>query len=229
MTEDWFRSPGWDDDARGDYERRLARARPHNRPQYLKIKALALRDAGQPEAAAELLHRALETPGVYAFEAAHVTELLGDLRRQAGGVAGAERLYRQLLADGPSPNGTSGSITISLAELLIEHAPGDQAAAEAAALLKDWENVPQLQFDSQLFRWHVAHARLALRVGDHDLARRSAGVALELSARGPQLPRHPTVGLVVTDDNTLAWLQGLLTPDPGPRKRWSRPRGRPDS
>jgi hypothetical protein len=46
MAEDWFRTPGWDDGAREDFERRLARARPHNRPQYLKIRALALREAG---------------------------------------------------------------------------------------------------------------------------------------------------------------------------------------
>ncbi|MGO8956786.1 MAG: hypothetical protein ACLQFR_05360 [Streptosporangiaceae bacterium] len=44
MTGEWFRSPAWDESARADFEVRLSRARPHNRQQYLLIKALALRD-----------------------------------------------------------------------------------------------------------------------------------------------------------------------------------------
>jgi len=54
------------------------------------------------------------------------------------------------------------------------------------------------------------------------------GTVLELAAREPQLKRHPTVGLVDTDEDTLAWLQGL-TRDPGPCNRWSWPHGRSES
>ena len=43
MGVDWFRSPDWDEPARTAFEARLARARPRNRQQYLRIKGLALR------------------------------------------------------------------------------------------------------------------------------------------------------------------------------------------
>ena len=56
------------------FKRRLARARSHNRPRYLKIKAFVLREAGQLQAAVELLHRALDAPGICAFEVVNVTD-----------------------------------------------------------------------------------------------------------------------------------------------------------
>lgn len=74
MPTDWFRTPDWDAVARDDFERRLARARPYNRPQYLKIKAIALREDGQTDASRAMLHRALDDPNIYNFEAACVTE-----------------------------------------------------------------------------------------------------------------------------------------------------------
>jgi hypothetical protein len=55
--EDWFRSPAWDQAARAEFELRLARARDHNRPQYLRIKGLALREAGLVDAARVLWQR----------------------------------------------------------------------------------------------------------------------------------------------------------------------------
>ncbi len=39
----------WDEAARADFEARLARARPHNRQQYLRIKGLSLRAAGHAD------------------------------------------------------------------------------------------------------------------------------------------------------------------------------------
>lgn len=57
---EWFRTSDWDDDARAEFEKRLGRARDHNRPQYLRIKALALRDAGDKQAAGSLLRRVLD-------------------------------------------------------------------------------------------------------------------------------------------------------------------------
>ncbi len=218
MPTDWFRTPDWDAAARDEFERRLARARPHNRPQYPKIKALALRDADETEPARALLHRALAEPGVYDFEAAHVTELLGDLSREDGDGDEAEARYRHVLATWPTLKGTSGSIEISLAELLVDRG-GNQPAEEAMRLLDTWLARPQLQFDSQLFRWHLALIRLSLRAGDEETVQRAANTALTLAARGPQLPRHKTVGLVTTDEATLRWLRDLAE-GPGRPRRW---------
>ena len=225
MPTDWFRLPEWDAAARDDFERRLARARPYNRPQYLKIKAIALREAGQTDASQGLLHRALDDPNIYDFEAAGVTELLGDLSRKAGDRADAEQKYRHVLATWPTMNGTSGSVEISLVEVLAEK-QGNDAIDEGLRLLDTWLARPQLQFDSQLFRWHVALIRLSQRIGDEETVQRAATTALTLASRGPQLPRHKTVGLVTTDEATLHWLRNLAE-GRGPTRRWPRFRRRP--
>lgn len=125
MPDDWFRSPDWDAAARDDFERRLARARTYNRPQYLKIKAIALREAGQTDASRGLLDRALDDPNIYDFEAAYVTELLGDLSGEVGERDEAEQRYRHVLTTWPTLNGTSGSVEISLAEVLAEKQGSD--------------------------------------------------------------------------------------------------------
>jgi hypothetical protein len=60
VSDDWFRTGRWNDEERAAFEARLARARSYNRPQYLKIKAAALREAGMPAVAVELLNRVLD-------------------------------------------------------------------------------------------------------------------------------------------------------------------------
>jgi hypothetical protein len=66
-------------------------------------------------------------------------------------------------------------------------------------------------FNNDLFRWNVALARVAVSLGDVETQRQAARTALSLADRGPQLPRHPTVGLVNTDKPTLTWLRRLAT------------------
>lgn len=50
VADDWFRSPAWDEAARADFEARLGHARPGNWQQYLGIKGVSLRAAGNVEA-----------------------------------------------------------------------------------------------------------------------------------------------------------------------------------
>jgi hypothetical protein len=206
VSEEWFRSPGWDETACEDFERRLARARVSNRPQYLRVKALALRDCGQSKAAKALLLRILDYPGVYAFEVAFTNELLGDLASQDGDPALAEEYYRRVLQE-PSLNGTTGDVEVSLAELLIGE--GGARTSEALELLNSWLARPGMKFDNQLFRWHLALIHAAEQTGDRNTVHKAANTALELAARGPQLPRHKDVGLVRPDASTLRRLRKL--------------------
>jgi hypothetical protein len=67
----------------------------------------------------------------------------------------------------------------------------------------------QMRSDHVLFRWHLVRIRLAEALGDRETIRRAARTALELVGRGPQLPRHPDVGLVRTDKATLKRLRKL--------------------
>jgi hypothetical protein len=57
---EWFRSGDWSSDAQQDFETRLGRARARNRAQYLRIKAVALIDAGNLDAATSLLRRVVD-------------------------------------------------------------------------------------------------------------------------------------------------------------------------
>lgn len=207
MATDWFRSPDWSPAAQEDFERRLARARPYNRWQYLRIKGLALHDAGLPDAARTLWLRILDGEGDDGFERPSVLEHLGDLHKDSD-PAEAERYYRMLLAEYPTLTRTTGTAEISLAELLIDK--GDQASLEEAGrLLDSWLDREPVKFPNVLFRWHLALIRIAQATGDQETVRRCARTALELAARGPLFPRHKDVGVVRTDDLILQRLRRL--------------------
>jgi len=205
-NDEWFRQPGWDGSAREDFEQRLARSRPHNQQQYMRIKALALEEAGETRGSQELLQRIIDFPDGYSHEAAFALERLGDIASRQGDRNRAKDYYHRVLNDHPRSAAT-GSVEISLAEVLLDE--GSAGCAEALELLNLWIARPGLKFDSQLFRWHLALIEIAEHSGDRETARRAAGTALELAARGPQLPRHKDVGLVHTDKRTLRRLRNL--------------------
>lgn len=209
MAADWFRSPAWDEAARADFEARLARARPHNRQQYLRIKGVSLRCAGRTDAAVELLRRAADYPerDGYLHQTVAAWESLADIAAERGDVVTAGELYRRILAL-PNQSGSTGAIEISLADLLLDTGrPADRD--EASALLTAWMNRTQMKFNRELFRWHMVRIRVAEAVGDREAVRRCANTALSLAERGPQLPRHPDVGVVQADKATLERLREL--------------------
>jgi tetratricopeptide (TPR) repeat protein len=225
VSEEWFRRPEWDEVARNDFERRLRRARAGNRPQYLRIKGLALRDAGNPDGARHLWTRVLdEFPD--SLHASSALEHLGDLARQEHQADEAERHYRTLLARNPTLNGTTHMVEVSLAEILIEH-DDDVSHREALQLLQSRATRRSSMFNDQVFRWHVARAALSLQVGDIESLRYAARKALALTQLGPQLPRHPTLGLARADQHTLNWLRtcatGTQTSTLGRQPPWGQP------
>ncbi|MEV4688222.1 hypothetical protein [Microbacterium sp. LWH3-1.2] len=134
MADDWFRSPLWTETARTDFESRLARARARNRAQYLRIKGLALADAGEVVAARALWQRVLTDEGEFAhLESAGALEHLGDSYAREDPIR-AEHYYRRLIGEHPSLNGTTAMQHVKLAELLIRRRqPRD--LHEAALLL----------------------------------------------------------------------------------------------
>ena len=202
MGDEWFRSPEWHSVAREDFQRRLGRSRKTSRSQYLRIKAIALGDAGNTDGALELLRRVVdEYPD--ALDVPHAFELIGDYERASGRLAEAEFAYRYILAHWPDLNTTSGMVHISLAEVLLAL----ERVTAALDLLE--EAVPHLQFNSQIFRWNLALARAADLQGDVETRRLAARRALELTEQGPQLSRHPEVGLARPDLATLALLRRL--------------------
>src|SRR5438128_1768759 len=119
MEDEWFRSPSWSEADRAEFEARLARSRKYNRAQYLRIKGLALRDAGEIEAARELWTRVLSDDGEFStMEGFTTLEHLGDSYIQEDPTL-AEYYYRRLLNDNPALKSTTMTQHIKLAELLI--------------------------------------------------------------------------------------------------------------
>ena len=149
VDDDWFRSPTWQPNDQAEFERRLARARPANRPQYLRIKALALRDAGKVDAARHLFARVASETAAPASEVAFAHEALGDLHRAAGGLRQAAAEYRLALEVAPTLSGTSGEVQLSLGEVLLETDAAGGAAEVATLLDAAREHV---RFNSTAFR-----------------------------------------------------------------------------
>jgi len=204
QSANWFRDPGWDRASRDQFEERLNRARIGNRAQYLRIKALALRDAGELQGANELLNRVV-SDYPESMDCGFCVELLGDIAREEGSSETAERNYRDVIRRWPDLNGTTGMVEVSLAEVLTESAGPDRH--EEALRLLDSALKRARMMNSGLFRWNIALAKVAGQLGDVGTVSRAAKTALSLTKLGPQFPRHPTVGLALPDAATVAWLE----------------------
>lgn len=208
MEDEWFRSPGWSEADRAAFEARLAKSRKYNRAQYLRIKGLALRDAGEVGGARELWTRVLSDDGEFStMEGFTTLEHLGDSYVDDDPTL-SEYYYRRLLNDNPALKSTTMTQHIKLAELLIRRGDG-KALEEAAELLVQWPEVARIPFPSAHFRWNLAVIDLADKTGDRQTAVEAARRALELADRGPVFPRHKTVGVVDAEHQTLARLKRL--------------------
>lgn len=204
---DWFRSPDWSDEAQRDFESRLARSRAGNRAQCLRVKAVALDDAGESAAAITLLRRIVRDHSDAWTEVAFAHERLGDSHRVASDLASAESEYRLALAVSPSLSGTSGEVHLKLGEVLL--ASGSGTVVEIEQLLTAAKS--HVTFNSTAFRLNVLTARVAAATGDVERRRNAAATALELVAADPQFSRHPTVGLVDATPSLLSELRTMAS------------------
>jgi tetratricopeptide (TPR) repeat protein len=210
--EHWYRSADWDAVAQTEFEARLARARPHNRVQYRRIKALALlgsRDHRKEAAGYAMLAAIADDPDAENFEKVMALSTLGAYEQERGHLDAAERTLRRAVAAMTlNASGGDGLEQVRLAEVLL--ARGDAASIDEARDLLEAgsESIPP--FPEGRFRFCAAAARLALAVGERDEAARWASAALhEAGAANSGLPRHPTVGLVRADRRTLNWLSDV--------------------
>ncbi|GIJ45337.1 hypothetical protein Val02_22230 [Virgisporangium aliadipatigenens] len=210
---DWFRNTSWDPGTAAGFEARLRRARPVNRPQYLRVQATHLLDAGDAatrEAGLALLRRVLaEYPTD--FEAKPASEQLGAGLARQGRLAEAETVLRDTLrlcaASPTGRSGTSGVPELRLAEVVL--AGGDRSRLdEVAQLLRTAEaDVQRLRpVRDVTYRFLLASARLAHRRGDPaagDLAHRALAVAADAGRD------RDAVGRVRASDEEIAELTGI--------------------
>lgn len=205
QAETWFDSPAWSPQVQAEFEAKLQRAR--KKAQYLRSKGAALVEAGdrmRREAGRELLLRLVrEYPDELTISWAH--EFLGDAFAVDGMHEEAEKHYREALAAYERTSGVRGHAHVRLAEL-ISATHQTEKYEEAEKLLDAYDPLFKIDY----FRAFTVRARLAAERGDFESAAGFASAALELKAdRKPQLPRHPDVGHVKTDERTLAELRKL--------------------
>lgn len=212
---DWYRTESWDLQAQEHFELKLSRARPWNRPQYLRIKGLALKEAGEVEAARSLFVRSIVASGSDAEESAFTLECLGDtLRSDDPGTA--ERLYRRSLDINPTLNGTSHQVEVHLAELLIRRGT-PEALGEARGLLETWEaRFGGARFPFELFMRAVVWARWNDADGHAAKAQQWAQQALEVAQLESPLARVPGLAVTDLDDDLRAWLASVAAGSQGP-------------
>lgn len=206
--DEWFRLSDWDTEGRAYFERKLARARASNRAQYLRIKGLALAEAGETQGARELWKRVLDDDGEFAaLQAWSAAEHLGDSYAEEE-PARAVEYYKRSMKGNEHLNGTSATQHIKIAELLTRRGATDDLT-EASDLLGRWPDEAQLPFPNAHFRHNLAVIELAAKTDDRKAIREAARRALELANLGPVFPDHKTVGVVDADRRTINRLEHL--------------------
>ena len=189
------------------FEARLARASADRRPQYLRVQAVTLWEAGNAEAATGLLRRVLDDFDDD-FEAPVVTELLGEVAAAQGDSDEAENRYRDVLTRWPDLDRTTGAAEVFLADVLSRRGT-ETADDEALDLLDRFLGREDMPWNNVLFLWHLVQLRIAERRGDEAAIATSAQSAIALTDSGPQVPHHPDLGRAETDEVTLQRLRRL--------------------
>jgi hypothetical protein len=217
-SRDWFRSETWNAQIEAEFEKRLGRSRTRfNKAQYLKIQGLTILASSETKAqekGVQLLSRVVSDYPDQRTEVAHTHEILANYYKHAKNFAAAEAEYREVLvyyAVTPSRTNTTGLADISFVELILE-ASAASHYSEAETLLRALSEKARkhVMFNSDVFRYHAAFARLLSRNGKAGEAAQHARFALNAAQlRSPQFPRHPTVGLPKPTQAVLKELKGI--------------------
>jgi tetratricopeptide (TPR) repeat protein len=214
MADEWYRASDWTDEAREEFERRLRRARPHNQSQYLRIKAITLREHGgeaERRGARELNERVLRNyPDASAMDLEVCLSELATLAEQEGAIEEAIEHLRAAVRLEDTTN-VRGDGHLRLAELLARS--DDPERWKEARKVVERTSDGDLAFSKERLRFAVLHARLAAKEGDDATAASFAKAALAEAARTkPDFSRHPDLGWASADPDTVAEMRALAEP-----------------
>ena len=211
-NEDWFRSADWSAAAKAEFEARLARARPHNRVQYRRIKAVGLLRSGDGDREAAgyaILAGIARDEDAPHHEKVGALSLMGAHDQERGRLHEAESNLRAALeAMKAGQSGNTELEEIRLAEVLLA-LDGRDHLEEARHLLEERAQKPPRLVSSR-FRLCVAATRVCMALGLKQEAAGWAAAASKLAtAEHSGLANHPTLGLVQTDHKTREWLAAV--------------------
>jgi tetratricopeptide (TPR) repeat protein len=212
MGDEWYRDPAWGKADQQLFEERLRRARPHSRPQYIRLKGLALagsKKRRERQAAPELYRRVIREHSDDELQAAMAWAALGRFYAEEGEHEFAAEAYRSCIgAEASMSGGLRTGSELALAEVIIR-GRWERRYPEALALLEAAQEAG-LTFKVERWRWLIAQARIAACTGRSSDAGSFARDALTLlDDPSPDFARHPDVGLINPDQNTVRELQGL--------------------
>ena len=203
-TIDWFRRTDWTPELEADFDKRLARAREWNRPQYLRIQALHLVQAGgelRLRKALELIDRFMSGPTDDQLAPAY------DVRAKAHAKLGEDdaafEAYRRS-CDARRQKRTIGTDAyLEFGFLAIDRRRAD-LYDEAVRLLDEFGGGGSAPFPMQQYKHHAIRAIVSDARGDRATARVHANLALEAAAKtNSGLPYHADVGLVGHPDTSV--------------------------
>ena len=187
--DDWFRRVSWTDSDQQDFEQRLARARSHMRPQYLRIQALSLVQTCEPDliqAAQSLIDRFLREYADH-WQTAFVYELRGQAHEALDEILAALNSYRQ------RPNVQSHA-WLRFGWLVVGRKL-TRLYAEADGVLDEFGTL--MPFPYEQYRYHSIRAVVAAQKGHMSKAKEQAALALAAAAATHSgLRYHPNLGLV---------------------------------
>ena len=188
---EWFRMSEWSSTTEAEFERRLARARPASRAQYLRLQAFHLAEAGHHRAALALLDRCLALNNRVHMAAAYLQR--GQSELGVGNHSAALTSFRLCLEFERGLPNVRTSCWIEFPWYIVNAQRRDlydeALAAIASNAAPSW---PVERFRAETVRAFIADDR-----GDRDAARMFAEHALREAAMSSSgFRNHPELGVV---------------------------------
>lgn len=194
-TDEWYRHTTWTDQDREDFHSRLKRARRYNRPEYLRIQAYYLAEAGNHPAALELLEQFFELDDG-SLDLAMAQLQYAESLFATGHPQQAAQAFRDCLETERKRPNVQTDAWVLFAWHAIE-AGQTELFSEAHAVLNEFEDLRTRDFPVQIYRYHAVKAILLQHEGNTPQAIEHANQAFKASQADESGYRyHSQLGLV---------------------------------
>lgn len=212
---DWFRNKTWNDQIAAAFEARLSRSRSRfGKAQALRFQGEDLIRSGDPKTqriGVELVQRVISEYPDIAMQVTMAYETLGDYYSGIKDFSAAVKSYRMVpqVMD-KLGNGATEIWPAKLASAIFFSGRREEYGEAKQMVEQLFRQERQPLFNSSRFQCFLILARLSQALGEAEEAHIHAEKALTLAGvTTPQFPRHPTIGIVQTDEKTLRELREL--------------------